>query len=65
MLPLHPFEKIAKKAGVRRISRLALEELRDTIEELGLDIARQAVEISRHAQRRTVKKRDIKFIVKH
>ena len=64
MLPISPFERIAKKAGVKRISKDALEELRDTIEEIGLDTAEKAVKISRHAGRRTVKKEDIRFITK-
>ena len=64
MLPLTPFEKIAKKAGVKRISKEALEEMRDIIEEIAVDIAEQAVRLSRHAGRRTVKKEDIEFIIK-
>ena len=65
MLPILPFERISKKAGVKRISRDALEELRDIIEELGMDMAEKAVKISRHANRRTVKKEDIHFVHKH
>lgn len=64
MLPVSPFEKIAKKAGVKRISKDALEELRDQIEELGMEMAEQSVKISRHAGRRTVKKEDVHFINK-
>jgi len=65
MLPISPFERIAKKAGVRRMSKEAIEELRDTIEELGMEMAEKAVKISRHAGRRTVKKEDIHFVHKH
>ena len=64
MLPISPFERIAKKTGVKRISKDALEELRDSIEEIGLDLAEKAVRISRHAGRHTVKKEDIKFVTK-
>jgi histone H3/H4 len=64
MLPLLPFERIAKKAGVRRISKDAVEELRDTMDEYASKLAEMAVKISRHANRRTVKEEDIKFVTK-
>ncbi len=64
MLPMLPFERIAKKAGVKRISRDALEELHDIVEEYGMEIAERAVKLSRHANRRTVMVGDIRFVVK-
>lgn len=64
MLPLLPFERLAKKAGVKRISKDALEELRDIITEEATEIAEKAVKISRHANRRTVMKEDVRFVVK-
>ena len=64
MLPLLPFERIAKKAGAKRVSKDALEELRDIMEEYATDIAEKSVRLSRHAGRRTVKKEDIRFVVK-
>ena len=64
MLPLLPFERIAKKAGVKRLSKEAAEEMREIINELGLDIAEKAVRISRHAGRKTIMKEDVRFVVK-
>ncbi|MFH0832935.1 MAG: histone family protein [Candidatus Aenigmatarchaeota archaeon] len=64
MLPLLPFERIAKKVGVKRVSKDALEELRDIVEEYSMDIAEKAVRLSRHADRRTVKEDDVEFVVK-
>ena len=64
MLPISPFERIAKKTGIKRISREAVEELRDCIDELGLEMAEKAVKISRHANRRTVKLKDVRFVTK-
>lgn len=64
MLPLLPFERIAKKAGVKRISREAVEELRDTMDEYATEVAEKAVKISFHAGRRTVKAEDVGFVVK-
>lgn len=60
-LSILAFEKIAKNAGIKRISKDAVEELRDMTEEYGFDIAHKAVRISAHSNRRTVKKRDIDF----
>lgn len=62
MLPLLPFERIAKKAGLRRIARDAAEELRDTSEEYALELAERAVRLARHANRRTVMLEDIRFV---
>ena len=64
MLPISPFERIAKRVGIKRISRDAVEELRDCIDELGLEIAEKSVKISRHASRRTVKLKDVRFVTK-
>ena len=64
MLPLLPFERLAKKAGVKRISREALEELRDIVTEEAAEMAERAVKISRHANRRTVMREDIHFVAR-
>jgi DNA-binding protein len=63
MLPILPFEKIAKKAGAKRISKDAVEELRDVMEEYAIEIAEKAVKISLHANRRTVMEDDVRFVV--
>jgi len=64
MLSLLAFERIARKNGVKRISKEAVEELRDIMEEKGTEIAERAVRLSRHAGRRTVMASDVKFILK-
>lgn len=63
VLSLSGFEKVAKRAGVKRLSKDALEELRDVMEELAFEIAKDATQISQHAGRRTVKKKDIVFAI--
>jgi len=65
MLPLLPFERIAKKAKISRISREALEELRDITDEMATEIAEKAVKISRHAGKRTVMATDVRFVIKN
>ncbi|MFH1421038.1 MAG: histone [Candidatus Aenigmatarchaeota archaeon] len=63
-LSLLAFEHIAKKAGVKRISKSAVEELRYQMEELARTVARNGVQVSEHAHRNTVMKRDIEFVAK-
>ncbi len=62
LMPLMPFDKIAKRYGVRRISKDALEEAREIIEEIAARLSEDAVRVSRHAGRRTVMKEDIEFV---
>ena len=65
MLPLLPFERIAKKNGVKRISREALEETSEIILEYAHQVCESAVSLSRHAKRRTVTEEDIIFVTSH
>ncbi|MFB6208435.1 MAG: histone family protein [Candidatus Nanohaloarchaea archaeon] len=58
-LPDAPIERIIRKAGAERVSKDAVEELRNAVEELGEEIARDAIRMAEHAERNTVKKEDI------
>ena len=62
MLPLTPFEKIVKQVGIKRISREALEEMREVIEEVATEIAEESSRLARHAGRKTIKSTDIQFV---
>lgn len=62
MIPLAAIERIARKAGVERISADAIEELTKTIEELGLDLSLEAAEAARHAKRKTILREDIRLV---
>ncbi len=61
MIPLAVVERIARKAGVERISREALEELKELIEEIAEDLAMEAAELAKHAGRKTIKPEDVKL----
>lgn len=57
--------RIIRKSGAERVSDEAAEYLRKIIEELAERIARQAVDLSIHAGRRTVKSGDIQLAAKN
>jgi len=63
-LGLSSMYRILKKAGAERVSNESAEELRRVIEEIALEIAKNSVEMSRHAGRKTVKAEDVKLASK-
>ena len=62
MLPLASIERIARKAGAKRVSAKAVKELEKTVEDLGLEFAREAARAARYAKRKTILKDDIKLV---
>ena len=59
--PLAPLERIAKKAGARRVSSSAVEAMREAVLDAAESIATDAVAASHHAGRVTVKAKDIRI----
>ena len=57
--------RIMKKSGAERVSDDAVDELRKVIEEAAERIARQAVELSVHAGRKTIKPEDVRLAAKN
>ncbi len=64
ILPLTPFERILKKAGAKRVSQEALQELSDVLEEKLMKIASDAALLAKHAGRKTVLPEDVKMAKK-
>ena len=64
ILSLSAMEKLMKAAGAYRVSEESKEALRDVLEDMGVKISKDAIELSRHANRRTIKAGDIKLASK-
>ncbi len=63
-LGLSAMYRILKKAGAERVSDESADELRRTIEDMAQSIAKNAVEMSKHTGRKTVKGEDVKLAAK-
>jgi histone H3/H4 len=63
-LGLSSMYRILKKAGADRVSDESADELRKIIEDIALEIAKNSVEMSKHAGRKTVKAEDVKLASK-
>jgi histone H3/H4 len=62
-IPLAPVDRILHQAGAERVSEEAAILLRDFLEKLAREVAKEAVEASRHAERKTVTEEDVKFAI--
>lgn len=62
MLPLAAVERIARKAGVKRISAKAIKELERIADQIGLELALEAAQVARYAKRKTILNKDIKLV---
>lgn len=57
--------RIMKKSGAERVSDDAADELRKVLEEVAERISRQAVDLSVHAGRKTLRPEDIRLASKN
>jgi len=63
-IPLAPIDRILHKAGAERVSDEAIRALRNLLERLAEEIAKEALEAAKHAGRKTVTKDDIEFAMR-
>ncbi len=60
-LAVAPMHRICKKAGADRVSESATKELAKVLDEIGVKIAKEAMDYAMHAGRKTVKSEDIEI----
>ena len=63
-LPLAVMERLLRDGGAERVSEDAKEALSEILEEYALDIGKDAVLLSEHAGRKTVRKEDVELASK-
>jgi histone H3/H4 len=59
-----PMHKLIKRAGADRVSEESATALGKALEEIGIKIAKEAIDYANHAGRKTVKERDIEIASK-
>jgi histone H3/H4 len=57
--------RVIKKSGAERVSDDAADELRKILEDVAERIAKQAVDLSNHAGRKTIKSEDVRLAAKN
>ncbi|MBS7638422.1 NFYB/HAP3 family transcription factor subunit [Candidatus Bathyarchaeota archaeon] len=56
-----PMHKLIKRGGASRVSEEGAIALGEALEEIGIKIAKEAMDYARHAGRKTIKARDIEI----
>jgi histone H3/H4 len=60
-LSVAPMHRICKKAGASRVSEAAAKALAKELDDVGVKIAKEAIDYAMHAGRKTVKAEDIEI----
>ncbi len=63
-LPIAAIDRLIRKAGAERVSEEAAEELGKILSEVAIDISKQAIELAKHAKRKTVTAEDVRLATK-
>ncbi len=64
ILPRAPFERFLKQAGAKRVSKDALDEFANVLEEKLAKIVAEAALLAKHAGRKTIIAEDIRMAKK-
>jgi len=60
-LAVAPMHRICKKAGAERVSEAAAKEMAKVLEDVGVKIAKEALDFAMHAGRKTIKEKDVEI----
>ena len=63
-LPRLPFERILKRAGAKRVSQDAMEEIAKILEDRLMMIAEESAALAKHAGRKTIIDEDVRIAKK-
>ncbi len=63
-IPVAAGDRILRKAGAERVSKDAAELFVELLEDIGIELGRQAFDVSKHAGRKTIKLADIKYLIR-
>lgn len=63
-LAVAPMHRLCKKAGAERVSEAASKELAKALQEIGIKMAKEALDFAMHAGRKTIKAEDIEIAAK-
>ncbi len=63
-LPLASVDSLIRKAGAHRVSEGAAKELATHLQEIAIEVAREAITLANHAGRKTVKAEDVRLAQK-
>jgi histone H3/H4 len=61
VIAVAPMHRLCKKSGADRVSEAAAKELAKVLEEIGVKIAKEALDYAMHARRKTIKAKDIEI----
>jgi len=64
-IPKAPVTRIVKKAGAERISKDAEEKFVEAVEAYTEKLAAAAIDLAKHADRKTVQADDVELALKH
>lgn len=60
-ISIAPMHRLLKKAGADRVSEAAAKELAKALEEIGVKIAKEALDFAMHSGRKTIKAEDVQI----